>query len=844
VSGAPDRLSAALADRYRLERELGAGGMATVYLAHDLKHDRPVALKVLRPELSAILGAERFLSEIRTTANLQHPHILPLFDSGAAEGLLYYVMPYVEGESLRDRLAREKQLPIADAIRIAGEVAAALDYAHRHGVIHRDIKPENVLLHDGAALVADFGIALALSTAGGSRMTETGMSLGTPHYMSPEQAMGEREITARSDIYALGAMTYEMLVGEPPFTGPTAQAIVAKVLTAEPARPSGLRKTVPPAADDAVLTALEKLPADRFGTAAEFAAALAGRATTRTHATGARTGTRRAARLVAGAIALLTVGLAAGRWLLAPASAPPVAYQQKTFHNEAIYNARFTADGQTIVYSGASGSPAPQVFVIRPDYSERTPVGLPNTQLLSVSSTGELAVLLNPRFLGHRLFEGTLARVPLNGGAPRALLDSVREADWSPDGSALAVIRSVGARDRLEYPIGTVLREAAGYLSDPRVSPDGRHVAVMEHPFRWDDRGTVLILGLDGRVVASSPTAAGEEGLAWRRSGREVLFAAAYEGNVSAYVLTLDGRTREVLGGPTDFTVHDVAVDGRVLVSQDAAPYLAFLRAPGAREDQDVSWLDFSTRTTLSRDGAWLAMTNSSSEAGLNYLVMLRRTGGGQWARLGEGDPQDFSPDGRWLLASVPSSPPRLVLYPTGAGTERTVEVGRFEAISMARWFPDGERILLCGNRPGEASRCFTVPAAGGEPQPITPPGTIDAELAPGGDEAVVFDPGTGWARITLPAGRRRDVPALSARDHVARWSPDGRALYVYRRDASTAERLDLATGRRTPLVTVDLGRHVGASQMASVAVADDPRVYAYIIATYSSVLFTAAGLR
>ena len=246
-----DRLTAALADRYRIERELGAGGMATVYLAQDLKHDRRVAIKVLRPELAAVIGAERFLREIKTIANLQHPHILGLIDSGEVNGTAYYVMPFVEGESLRDRLTREKQLPIPDAVRLATEVAGALDYAHRHGVIHRDIKPENIMLHDGSALVADFGIALAASNAGGSRMTETGMSLGTPTYMSPEQAMGEREITARSDVYALGCVTYEMLIGDPPFTGSTAQAIVAKVMTADPAPLDG--------------SAEERLPAGRGG---------------------------------------------------------------------------------------------------------------------------------------------------------------------------------------------------------------------------------------------------------------------------------------------------------------------------------------------------------------------------------------------------------------------------------------------------------------------------------------------------------------------------------------------------------------------------------------------------
>src|SRR5687767_11365065 len=249
--------------------------MALVYLARDLRHDRPVALKLLRPELSAILGGERFLTEIRTTANLQHPHILPLHDSGEVDGLVYYVMPFVEGESLRDRLNREKQLPVEDAVRIAREVANALDYAHRRGVVHRDIKPENILLHDGQALVADFGIALAVSRSdGGTRMTETGMSLGTPHYMAPEQAMGEREISPRADVYALGCVLYECLAGEPPFTGPTAQAIIARVMTEQPRGLQLQRRTIPAHVEAAVGTALEKLPADRFASAAAFSEAL------------------------------------------------------------------------------------------------------------------------------------------------------------------------------------------------------------------------------------------------------------------------------------------------------------------------------------------------------------------------------------------------------------------------------------------------------------------------------------------------------------------------------------------------------------------------------------------
>jgi len=270
------RLKTALADRYRIERELGAGGMATVYLAHDVRHDRPVALKVLRPELAAIVGAERFLAEIKTTANLQHPNILSLFDSGEAGGVVYYVMPYVQGENLRDRIKREHQLPVDDALRITREVLDALEHAHQHRVIHRDIKPENILFYGGHAMVADFGIALAVSRSdGGTRMTETGLSLGTPHYMAPEQAMGEREITPRADVYAVGCVLYEMLTGEPPFTGSTAQAVIARVMTEEPRSLTMQRRTVPPHVEAAVEKALSKVPADRFSSAAQFAEALA-----------------------------------------------------------------------------------------------------------------------------------------------------------------------------------------------------------------------------------------------------------------------------------------------------------------------------------------------------------------------------------------------------------------------------------------------------------------------------------------------------------------------------------------------------------------------------------------
>jgi eukaryotic-like serine/threonine-protein kinase len=432
------RLAVALADRYTIERKIGAGGMATVYLAHDQKHQRKVAVKVLHPDLAATLGGERFLSEIRTTANLQHPHILPLHDSGAADGFLFYVMPYIEGESLRERLEREKQLPIDDAVRIAKEVASALDYAHRRGVIHRDIKPENILLHDGAALVADFGIALAVQSAGGQRMTQTGLSLGTPQYMSPEQALGERSIDARADQYALGAVTYEMLVGEPPFTGPTVQSILARVMTEQPRGLSLQRKSIPPAVEVAVLKALDKLPADRFNSAAEFSNALSAPAgsvlITRAHPITSPVGARNAARAILPwaitAIALLTAFItmqrdsprarSAGR-IVATLTPEPGDVWREGGHTFAV-----SPDGQRVVLSIADGTNS--VLAIRSLDSLGTR-RLANT-------TGASFPFWSPRGDVIAFFaDGFLKTIQVSSGAVRSLCPAIRGlgGDWSSD---------------------------------------------------------------------------------------------------------------------------------------------------------------------------------------------------------------------------------------------------------------------------------------------------------------------------------------------------------------------------------------------------------------------------
>jgi serine/threonine-protein kinase len=455
MTDAVGRLNAALSGRYSLERELGEGGMATVYLAHDVRHDRKVALKVLKPELAAVVGAERFLGEIRTTANLQHPHILPLFDSGEADGFLFFVMPYVEGESLRDRLEREKQLPVQDAIRIAIEVADALEHAHRHGVIHRDIKPGNILLRDGHVQVADFGIALAVQEAGGSRITETGLSVGTPHYMSPEQSTGDRVLDGRSDVYALGSVLYEMLAGEPPHTGPTAQSVLAKILTEEPTPLSRRRSTVPAQVGAAVEIALQKLPADRFATAAEFRAALKGDtplATARPATGGGRSGfpSHGAERLpwgIAGIAVIMALwvstrspapGPAEVRHLniALPDSAPLVFVGEAGPPGETALT--LSSDGSRLAYVGPADSTT-RLYVR--DLSSGSTRGLPGTE-------GAFAPFFSPDGDWVGFFSGgQMKRVSIDGERviPITEVHITVGAAWGPDGR-IAVVYDDGTR--------------------------------------------------------------------------------------------------------------------------------------------------------------------------------------------------------------------------------------------------------------------------------------------------------------------------------------------------------------------------------------------------------------
>jgi serine/threonine-protein kinase len=626
MTDAAQRLSAALSDRYAIERELGAGGMATVYLAHDVRHDRKVALKVLRPELSAILGGERFLAEIKTTANLQHPHILSLFDSGEADGLVYYVMPYVEGESLRDRLSREKQLPVEEAVRIAREVASALDYAHRHSVVHRDIKPENVLLHEGQALVADFGIALAVSTAGGgTRLTETGMSLGTPHYMAPEQAMGEREITPKADVYALGCVLYEMLTGEPPFTGPTAQAIIARVMTEEPRSLTMQRRTIPHHVESAVRQALEKLPADRFQSAAQFAEALvrvpasaAGQAAVASEAVAAP----RAAR----SPLLLSRLLRPARWAavaLLAASGVWGWIRPRPFEPSPVV--RFTADlaevGGVVDVGGSAIALSPDgsrlAFLAQTRDVPQVRIFLRGLDQLEATPLAGTELATQPFFSPDGLWigfykEGSLRKVSVSGGAviPIAPVSNMSGATWGSDGSIVFAV-GFGLLLRVSATGGTpdtlTLSDSSAALFWPEFLPGGKAVVAVaigsgpselravelntgrvhllgiagSNP-RWVDRGYLLYTSADGNLfavrfdprklrVTGSPVSVaegvrasvrGSAHIAHSRSGT-VAYLGGGSGRRELVVVDRGGRVQSLTAPPNLYESPRFSPDGR-----------------------------------------------------------------------------------------------------------------------------------------------------------------------------------------------------------------------------------------------------------------------------------------
>ena len=761
------RLTTALADRYLVERELGAGGMATVYLAHDVRHDRKVALKVLRPELAAVIGAERFLQEIKVTANLQHSHILPLYDSGSADGFLFYVMPYVEGETLRAKLDREKQLGVEDAIALTRAIAGALEHAHKQGVIHRDIKPENILLRDGDPLIADFGIALALSHAGGSRLTETGLSIGTPHYMSPEQAMGDRELDARSDVYSLGAMLYEMLAGDPPYTGSTAQAIVAKVITEKAPPVSTVRDTVPEHVSAAIAHALNKLPADRFPTAYGFAQALVrpdAAAMTAARSIGTAPPNTAHSRLAWVGWGIAAVATVIASWFaLRPAPRDPVSrYSVLLPADQRLAMARgtriaFAPDGSQLAYIGPADLGL-QIWLRPRDALVATPLpGTDQVDHVFFSPDGRRVGFLNQ---AQRLMTASLS-----GGPPMELADTAVGLDgatWSADGYIYFDGFTGGGTNGLRRVpenggpsvVVTTVDTAAGETDHvwPTALPDGRGVLFVVsrggNPMTSDiavlppeaDTFTVLV-----RAVAA----------AYAPSGH-LLYVTA-DGSLMAVPFDLDGLrvTGEPVAIGTGVGIRPYGATD-LAVAEDGT--VAYLTGKRADDPSEVVWVGLDGQIELI-DPAWV----------------------GSFSTLA------VSPDGNRLAVSVLASGDEQLWIkelPRGPMTKLT-----FEGSLNWRpaWLPDGRTVSFTSDRSG-STRIMAKRADGSVPAAVVLELGSDATA-----QEAVWHPRERWLvyRQTprdiyaiSPTGDTVPIVATPFEERAPALSPDGRWL-AYQSDES-----------------------------------------------------------
>ena len=765
-----ERLTAALSDRYRIERELGSGGMATVYLAEDVKHDRRVAVKVLRPELAAVIGADRFLTEIKTTANLQHSHILPLHDSGSIDGFLFYVMPFIEGESLRDRLNREHQLPVTDSVRLATEVASALDYAHRHGVVHRDIKPENILLHDGSALVADFGIALAVSTAG-TRMTETGMSLGTPHYMSPEQAMGERDITPRSDVYALGCVTYEMLVGEPPFTGPTAQAIVARVMTEEPRGLTIQRKSIPPHVEAAVHTALSKLPADRFASAAEFAGALNDPTRVTTAVMQAASPLRKnpwRATAVVAAIALL-----AGAGL-----------------------------GMLLKRSPAGGNgDVVRVLMSLPDSGGVRPI---DNSTIAISPDGRRIVYVGPSKTGRMLWSRAMNEYE---GKPLPGTEGAQGPFFSPDGERIGFFVGEGNGGKLMLTpaaggmVRTVLtdsvtvfggswgRDGNIYFSDSkngiaRVAQEGgavTHMSVPDTAHGDEDHDFLEVL----------PSAKGGIMQIWRGTANQNVIATLSFATGKVNVVAKGSYARflppnKLLYGTPDGRVFAVDFDEKTLTAgKEPVQVLDDVRAESVNGTLQFAVSETGTLVYVpggltARDVVWVSRNGTETSIDSSWV--------------GPFSDVVLSPDGSRLALTIAGSDGGAVWVkrlPNGALTRLTLT----GSSDRPTWFPDGQTVAYMGNRGGKRTAWMRRADGSNEEQLVNrkAPQLDEVSFAPDGKTTVLRTLGTSansrkLLMATNPDSMPKPLVHTDYDNYGAVISPDGKWMAYVSNESRQSE--------------------------------------------------------
>ena len=845
---------------YEIVSALGSGGMGEVYRARDTRLLRDVALKVLPV---AVAGdpdrLSRFEAEGRAASRLNHPNILTLHDVGSHDGVPYVVSELLEGETLADRLRAGEVTP-RKVVDYASQILRGLAAAHEKGIVHRDLKPDNLFVTmDGHVKILDFGLAKLRPEPAESPDTDTSTQshsdgatiLGTLGYMSPEQVKG-LPADHRSDIFAFGAVLYEMLARKRAFRGDSRAETMAAILNEDPPELAAEAPPLASAIDRVARRCLEKRPEDRFQSARDVAFALeaiAGSATTRPLALFSAPGGRVGWAGVIGLLGLASI-LGLGVWVGLTLARhkyekPPPSFKQITFRRGIVRAARFAPDGKTILHDAAWAGGAFEVFLTRPENPQAGAIALTRGRLLSVSSGGEAALLLGE---GLYFETGTLARIPLTGGSPRELAGNVEHADWTPDGQQIAVVRlAEGRRRLLEFPLGTVRLETPGYITEPRISPDGARVAFIHHQSFGDQGGAVETVDREGRraVLASDwKTAAG---LAWSASGDEVWFTASEaEGQRGLHAVTLSGRRRLVARLPGDFRLEDVAPDGKALLALDQVRMETVGVPPGEERERDLSWLDETQAVHLSPDGGTLLFFERGEEG-----TYLRKTTGSPPVRVGEGKARSLSPDGRWVLALRVRPSERLVLFPTGAGVEKVLPAGPVTSYWEGAWFLDDRRIFFLASEAGHPLRAYVQDIDGGEPRVfVEDVPFIRGSQTPDG-RFVLGISGGKMLRYPLSGGPPLPLPGLDGSCWPIRWSPDGRLLYywhsvpgVFPGLPAKVYRLDTATGRQELFKEIVPADRAGVDWLFPILLTPDGRSYVYSYERRLSVLYLVEGLR
>jgi Tol biopolymer transport system component len=844
---------------------LGAGGMGEVYRARDPRLGRDVALKVLPEEFAEHRDRlARFEQEARAASALNHPGIVVVHEIGTADGRAYIAMELVDGRTLRAILG-DGPVPTRKLLDVATQLAEALAKAHESGIVHRDLKPENVIVSkDGYVKVLDFGLARQTDRRNDSSElpTQTGTApgtvMGTVGYMSPEQAAGRR-VDFRSDQFSFGSMLYEMATGKRAFERGSAAETLTAIIREEPEPISTSNVRVPGPLRWIVERCLAKDAEDRFASTKDLARDLKSLRDHLTEASGtgeaairpavvtaART-FRTRALVATAAAALLAVALAASLLLPRKAPPPPV-FHRLTFQRGAIWGARFTPDGGAVVYGAAWDGNPPRLYSVRADNLLSSPLDLPPAFLLSLSSQNELAMARDPIQNTTLQIQGTLARAPLSGGAPRDLESGVSFAEWSPDGKGLAVVRDVGGRADLFYPDDHLLYASTGWVSHPRFSPDGKWIAFLDHPTAGDDGNVLLIPASGGSKKILALNFATVQGLAWRPDGKEIWFSGTPEGGArNLCAVSPAGRLRVLARIGSALTLYDIARDGRVLAEEETVRGSAFASAPGDSRDRDLSALDNTGVSGLSSDGKMLLVSETGEGGGDSGFVYVRRTDGSAPVLLGPGISGGISSDGLWAAAcSVDGS--KLYLYPTGAGKSRVIEP-KLVGMTRPHFIGDTPNVVVRAAEKGHPPRLFVVDTNTGAFRPISEEGipyTSRLPTSPDGKRILGRSADLRPTIYPLSGGPPTPVPGGLPLESPAGWSSDGQAVYVYRREGGTSivSRIDVASGKRELWKTITAPDAAGVTGVAPVIVVQDGKAYAYGVARILSTLYLIDGLK